>query len=109
MAKIGGGGLACSLIGLVMLIMVFIVPLMLIGMVLSDPVGAAALMVTLINVFQYGGLALGALGLVLGIVGAAKDDKKAPGIVAIVFGAIDLVIALSYLFLLAGLIAALMS
>jgi hypothetical protein len=101
MSKIGGGGLACSIIGLVMIIMVWVIPLILIGMLFTDPVGYAMLIVTLMPVFQYGGLGLGALGLILGIVGAAKDEKKAPGIVAIVFGAI---VITSWLVLMLGLI-----
>lgn len=48
----------------------------------------------LMAAFQFGGLALGIVGLILGIVGAAKDDRKAPGIVGIVFGSIDIGIAL---------------
>jgi hypothetical protein len=94
MSKVGVGGLVCSIIGLVLLVLMAFTPVLFIAIAL---LGGAELIAALMFAFQFGGLILGILGLILGIVGAAKDEKKAPGIVGIVFGSIDLVLSLLFL------------
>ncbi len=94
MSKVGVGGLVCSIIGLVLLIVNMFLPFLLIALALA---GGSAFVAILMAAFEFAGLGLGILGLILGIVGAAKDDKRAPGIVGIVFGAIDIVISLLFL------------
>jgi hypothetical protein len=97
MAKIGAGGLACSIIGFVLIILVFVLSVILLPLGILN-LGAAATLGIIITIFPFAGLILGIIGLILGIVGAAKDEKKGAGIVGIVFGAIDIAITL-FLFL----------
>ena len=93
MAKIGVGGLVCSILGIVMIILLFILPVLFLTFIIISP-GFATVAAMLILLFLFGGLILGIIGLILGIVGTVKDTKKGTGIAGIVIGAIDLVIIL---------------
>lgn len=88
MGRIGIGGLVCGLIGFILEILVFLIPLI---TVLTFNI----FLLLLMPVFQWVGLILGILGLILGIVGTAKDEARAPGIVGLIFGAIAIFIAVS--------------
>jgi accessory gene regulator protein AgrB len=94
MSKVGIGGLVCGILGLVMIIVAAFLPFMLFALGLP---GVSEVVAILMNVLEFAGLGLGALGLILGIVGAVKDEKKAPGIVGIVFGSIATFIAIMIL------------
>ncbi len=87
MARIGIGGLVCSIIGLGLSIAALFFMLFMM-------MGVNALLLILMTVIQYGGLGLGTIGLILGIVGTVKDEGRAPGIVGIVLGSIAIAVSL---------------
>ncbi|MEX2758409.1 MAG: hypothetical protein Q6365_023740, partial [Candidatus Sigynarchaeota archaeon] len=64
MSKIGVGGLVCSIVGLVLLILMAFFPFLLLWLALM---GGDDFVAFLMAAFQFGGLALGIVGLILGI------------------------------------------
>lgn len=94
MSRVGICGLACSISGLVLLIQVIFGPL--ISWALAMTGGGASFAVLSLALLSCG-LGLGALGLLLGIIGALIDEHRAPGIVGIVISSLAILMALMFI------------